>query len=104
MLYGLDLSILSSFTENLCKTATLKKDQKLVFKTNYRLMQVKSIAECSKMLQGEHSAIVSTFIKLPYVIKIFVESIFEWPFNTGFTVVNSHACLIKAAMGLYFWV
>ena len=24
------------------------KDQKLVFKTNYRLMQVKSIAECSK--------------------------------------------------------
>ena len=25
-----------------------QKDQKLVFKTNYRLMQVKSIAECSK--------------------------------------------------------
>ena len=24
-----------------------QKDQKLVFKTNYRLMQVKSIAECS---------------------------------------------------------
>ena len=28
--------------------ATPKKDQKLVFKTNYSLMQVKSIAECSK--------------------------------------------------------
>ena len=33
-------------------------------------MQVKSIAE---------SAILSTFIKLPFVIKIFVLSIFEWP-------------------------
>ena len=38
------------------------------------------------MLQGEHSAILSTFIKLPFVIKIFVLSIFEWPLKTGFTV------------------
>ena len=42
-------------------------------KTNYPLMQVKSIAECS-------------FIKLPFAIKIFVLSIFECPFYTGFTV------------------
>ena len=47
-------------------------------------MQVKSIAECSK---GEHSAILLTFIKLPFVIKIFVLSIFEWLLKTGFTVV-----------------
>ena len=33
-----------------------------------------------------HSALLSTFIKLPFVIKIFVSSIFEWPFDTGFTV------------------
>ena len=33
-----------------------------------------------------HSAILLTFIKLPFVIKIFVLSIFEWPFYTGFTV------------------
>ena len=46
-------------------------------------MQVKSITECSK---GEHSAIILTFIKLPFVIKIFVLSIFEWPFYTDFTV------------------
>ena len=39
------------------------------------------------MLQGEHSAILSTFIKLPFVIKIFVFSIFEWPFYTGFTLL-----------------
>ena len=39
-----------------------------------------------RMLQGEHSAILSTFIRLPFVIKTFVLSIFEWPFYTGFTV------------------
>ena len=38
------------------------------------------------MLQGEHSAILLTFIKLPFVIKIIVLSIFEWPFYPGFTV------------------
>ena len=35
----------------------------------------------------EHSAILSTFIKLPFGIKIFVLPIFEWPFYTGFTVL-----------------
>ena len=39
-----------------------------------------------RMLQWGHSAILLTFIKLPFVIKIFVLSIFEWPFYTGFTV------------------
>ena len=35
-------------------------------------------------------AILSTFIKLPFVIKIFVLSIFEWPFYTDFTVCILH--------------
>ena len=35
----------------------------------------------------EHSAILWTFIKLPIVNKIFVLSIFEWLFYTGFTVL-----------------
>ena len=39
-----------------------------------------------RMIKGEHSAILSTCIKLPSVIKIFVLSIFEWPLKTGFTV------------------
>ena len=30
-----------------------------------------------RMLQGEHSAILSTFIKLPFVIKIYVV-FFDW--------------------------
>ena len=40
------------------------------------------------MLQGEHSAIISTFIKLPFVIEIFVLSIFEWQYYTGYTVIS----------------
>ena len=42
-----------------------------------------------RMLKGEHSAILSTWIKLPSVIKIFVLSIFEWPFYTGFSVCKA---------------
>ena len=49
-------------------------------------------------LGGEHSAMLSTFIKLPIAIKIFVLSIFEWSFYTGFTLLNAstssmHGCL-----------
>ena len=69
-----------------------QKDQKFVFKTSYRLIQVKSIAESL-----EHSVILSTFIKLPFFIKIFVLSIFEWPLYPGFTVdtlVNVYVDLV----------
>ena len=45
------------------------KDQKLVFKTDYRLMQV-------KVLQNEHSGILLACIKLTSVFKAFVLSIF----------------------------
>ena len=44
-----------------------KEHQKMVFKTDYRLRQVKNIAECSK-----HSTILSTCIKLPNDLKTFV--------------------------------
>ena len=60
-----------------------KRRPKLVFKTDYRLMQVKSIAECSK-----HSSKLLTFIKLPFVIKFIVLSILEWALKTGFTVIR----------------
>ena len=71
-----------------CVKRPLSKRPKLVFKTNYCLMQVKSIAECSK-----DSAILLTFIKLPVVIKIFVLSIFEWLFYTGLTVLIRYASI-----------
>ena len=41
-----------------------------------------------RMLQREHSAILSTFIKLPFVIKIFVLSLFEWPFLHRFNCIQ----------------
>ena len=66
------------------KNGHFQKDQKLVFKTNYRFNNAGQ--KYCRMLQGEHSVILSTFIKLPFVIKIFVLSIFEWPLETGFTV------------------
>ena len=46
-------------------------------------VQVKSIAEYS----SEHSAILLNCIKLPFVTKTFVLSIFKWPLKTGFTVL-----------------
>ena len=69
-----------------------KRRSKIVFfKANYRLMQVKSIAECSK---GSILQILSSFIKLPFVIMIFVLSIFELPLKTGFTVHVSRITLL----------
>ena len=41
-----------------------------------------------RMLQGEHSAMLLTFIKLPFVTKICVLSIFDRPFYRGFTVAT----------------
>ena len=38
------------------------------------------------MLPGEHSAILSIFIKLQFIIKIFVLSICDWPLKTGLTI------------------
>ena len=53
------------------------------------------------MLQGELSAILLTFIKLPFVIKIFDLSIFEWPLYTGFTVIEMLAFQLSFSHTLY---
>ena len=65
------------------KTATLKR-QKIGCQDKLSLNAGQKY--CS-MLQREHSAILSTLIKLLFVIKTFVLSIFEWPFYTGLTLV-----------------
>ena len=54
------------------------------------------------MLQREHSVIVSTFNKLPFVIKIFALSTFEWPFNTGSKILCKKFPSIRARKGLRF--
>ena len=48
------------------------------------------------MLQGEHSAILLT-IKLPFVIKIFILSIFEWPFYTV-AVLHRFYCTVRVCV------
>ena len=54
-------------------------------KTNYRLMQAKTIAECSKP-----SAMLLTFIKLPFVIGVFFLSFLGGCLKTRFSVSNTN--------------
>ena len=58
----------------------------MFFKTNYRFIQVISIAECSK---GN----ILQYFRPPLSYHLSL-SIFEWPFHTGFTVVvfDKHVC------------
>ena len=67
-----------------CVKWPLPKRQKFGFQD---LLTLNAGQKYCRMLQGEHSAILSTFIKLPFVITIFVLSIFEWLFYTGFTQI-----------------
>ena len=64
-----------------------KKDQKFGFQDRSLLNAGQKYC---RMLHREHSAILSTFIKLPFTIKTFVLSIFKWPLKTGFTVLSSY--------------
>ena len=66
-----------------CLKRSLKKKTKIGFQGQL------SLNAGQKYCRMLHSAILSTFIKLPSVIKIFVLSIFEWPLKTGFTVCKS---------------
>ena len=50
-------------------------------------LQYEQLSWKVKGLPREHSAIVLTFVKLPFFFKTSVLSIFEWPLKTGFTVV-----------------
>ena len=64
----------------------LSKRQKIGFQDQLSLHAGQKYC---RMLQGKHSAILSAFIKLPFTNKLFVLSIFEWPFYTGFIVYKS---------------
>ena len=73
-----------------CVKRPVKKRPKLGFQDK---LSLNAGQKYCRMLQGEHSAILLTYIKQPSIIKIFVLFIFEWPFNTGFkrTDVSSEA-------------
>ena len=75
----------------------------IIINTQCRLI----IAQCrSKVLQNaprEHSEILSTFIKLPFVFKTFVLSICEWSLKIVFIVFlkNPFFQIIQASV-IYF--
>ena len=66
-----------------CVKQPLSKRPKIGFQDQLSLIAGQKYC---RMLQGEHSAILLTFIKLPVFIKTFVLSTFDWPFCIGFTV------------------
>ena len=69
-----------------CLKRPLKKNTKIGFRDRLSLYAGQKYC---RMLQEEHSAILLTFIKLPFSIKTIVLYIFEWPLKTGFTVFQS---------------
>ena len=75
--------LIYAYTVKPCVKQPLSKRPKNCFQ--YQLKLNAGQKYC-RILQLEHSAILSTFIKLRIVMKIFVLSIFEWLFNTGLTV------------------
>ena len=83
-LKALIMTTLDDTYSKTCLKRSLKKKTKIGFQD--RLSHNAGQKYC-RMLQGEHSAILSTFIKLPFVIKTFGLSIFERPLKTGFTVL-----------------
>ena len=83
--YRLSMKNLYSKT---CLKRALKKKTKIGFQD--RLSLSGGQKNC-RMLQGEHSTILSIFIKLPFVINNFVLPVFEWLLKTGFSVINNSA-------------
>ena len=71
--------------------AALKKT-KIVFQGQ---LSLNAGQKYCRMFQGEPSAILSTFIKLPFVIKIFVLSIFETPFYRSEVFIEHQPNRIK---------
>ena len=53
----------------------------------FKTLSLNADQKYCRMLLLEHSAILLTCIKLPFVIKIFGLSTLEWPLKTGFTVL-----------------
>ena len=80
----------SKVTEYAALSGHSKRTPKEFFYTDYRLMQVKSIAECSKWSIRQYFQ-----PSLSYHLSIgsFFWSIFEWPLKTGFTVLSTHVAI-----------
>ena len=80
---ALDSKSYIKYRKNLCKTATLKIS-KIGFQDQ---LSLNAGQKYCRMLQAAFCNTL-TFIKLSFIIKMFVLSIFEWLFYTGFTVLT----------------
>ena len=80
-----------------CLKRSPKKNTKTGFQ--YRL-SLNAYQKYCRMLQGEHSAILLTCIKLPFSIKTLFLSIFKWPLKTGFTVFHFFYNLFQPIISL----
>ena len=67
-----------------------KRRPKLVFKAELRLLLNGGQTYCKMLQESDHSAIFSTFIKLPFIFKPFVLPIFEWPLTTPENLIEFH--------------
>ena len=77
-----------------CLKRPFKKNTKIGFQDR---LSLNAGQKYCRMLQGEHSAILTTLIKLPFSIKTFVLYIFEWPLKTGFTVSHLGVSSLRRA-------
>ena len=72
-----------TYSETCVKRPLSKRPKNCFFKTNYRLMQVKSIAECfTESILQYFQPSLSYQLSLRSLFCLF----FEWPFYTGLTV------------------
>ena len=78
----------------ICVKRPLSKDRKLVFKTNYRLMQVKSVAKCSK-------AIILQYFRLSLSYNLPLRSLFCIFLSCRFTQVSLYMQLIPPKNDFY---
>ena len=76
-----------------------------------RVLDSRPIYPSLVLVQGEHSAILLTFIELPFVIWIFVLFIFEWPFypygKAVFVRISdeySANCIVHSNCSLYIHI
>ena len=78
-------------SKNLIKySKNTQKDQNLVFKNDYHL---NAVQKYYRMLWGEHSAILSSFSKIPFVIKTGLLSMVEWPILAVSSYTHKRICI-----------
>ena len=73
-----------------CLKRPLKKKTKIGFKDR---LSLNAGQKYCRMLPLEHSAILLTFLKLPFVFKTIILFIFEWPLKISFTVFACYICI-----------